>query len=81
MKTYRVIQWATGNVGSRALQRVIEHPRLDLVGLWVSSADKVGRDAGALCGLADTGVKATNDAAALIAMEADCVLYMRQGVD
>lgn len=81
MKSYRVIQWATGNVGSRALQRVIEHPRLELVGLWVSNPDKVGRDAGALCGLADTGVKATNDAAALIALEADCVLYMRQGVD
>lgn len=81
MKSYRVIQWATGNIGSRALQRVIEHPRLELVGLWVSNPDKVGRDAGALCGLADTGVKATNDAAALIALEADCVLYMRQGVD
>ena len=81
MKTYRVIQWATGNIGSRSLQRVIEHPRLDLVGLWVSNPDKVGRDAGVLCGLPDTGVKATNDAAALIALEADCVLYMRQGVD
>jgi len=81
MKSYRVIQWATGNIGSRSLQRVIEHPRLDLVGLWVSNPDKAGRDAGALCGLPDTGVKATNDAAALIALEADCVLYMRQGVD
>lgn len=81
MQRYRVIQWATGNIGSRSLQRVIEHPQMDLAGLWVSNPDKVGKDAGALCGLPDTGVLATNDAAALIAMPADCVLYMRQGVD
>ena len=81
MQKYRVIQWATGNIGSRSLQRVIEHPQMELVGLWVSSPDKVGQDAGALCGLPDTGVKATSDAAALIATPADCVLYMRQGCD
>lgn len=78
-KTYRVIQWATGNVGGRALQRVIEHPNLDLVGLWVSSEAKAGKDAGELAGLdTATGVKATNSAADLIAMDADCVLYMPQ---
>ena len=48
--TYRVVQWATGNIGSRALRAVIEHPRLDLVGVRVTNPDKVGRDAGALCG-------------------------------
>ncbi|MBW8784939.1 MAG: dihydrodipicolinate reductase [Novosphingobium sp.] len=80
-KTYRVIQWATGNVGSRALKTVIEHPQLELVGLWVSSPDKVGKDAGELAGLPDTGVKATNSADELIALDAACVLYMRQGTD
>ena len=80
-KRYRVIQWATGNVGNRSLQRVIEHPQLELVGLWVHSADKVGKDAGALCGLPDTGVIATHSVDALVAMPADCVLYMRQGTD
>ncbi len=80
-KRYKVIQWATGNVGSRALKTVIEHHDYDLVGLWVSSPDKVGKDAGALCGLPDTGIKATNSAADLIALDADCVLYMRQGTD
>ena len=49
-RRYRVVQWATGNVGSRALRRAIEHPDLDLVGVWVHSADKVGRDAGELAG-------------------------------
>lgn len=80
-QTYRVIQWATGNVGTRSLKTVIEHPEYELVGLYVSSPDKVGKDAGALCGLPDTGIKATSNAAELIATPADCVLYMRQGVE
>ena len=81
-RKYRVIQWATGNVGSRALRTVIEHPGLELVGLWVSSEAKVGKDAGELAGLsARTGVTATNSSADLIATDADCVLYMRQGTD
>ena len=77
----RVIQWATGNIGTRSLQRVIEHPDMELVGLWVHSPDKAGRDAGDLCGLPPTGVLATNDVAAIVATPADCVLYMRQGTD
>jgi hypothetical protein len=32
-KKYRVIQWATGNIGSRALRSIIEHPRMELAGL------------------------------------------------
>ena len=80
-KRLRVIQWATGNIGTRSLQRVIEHPDMELVGLWVHSPDKAGRDAGDLCGLPPTGVLATNDVAAIVATPADCVLYMRQGTD
>ena len=80
-RRYKIIQWATGNVGGRALKTVIEHDDYDLVGLWVSSPEKVGKDAGAQCGMPDTGIKATNSAADLIALDADCVLYMRQGTD
>jgi len=80
-RKYRVIQWATGNIGSRALRAVIEHPAMELAGLWVSSPEKVGKDAGELAGLPAVGIKATNSAADLIATEADCVLYMRQGID
>jgi 2,4-diaminopentanoate dehydrogenase len=76
MKRYRVVQWATGNVGSRALRRAIEHPDLDLVGVWVHSADKVGRDAGELAGLEPIGVKATHSMRDILALEPDCVLYM-----
>lgn len=80
-ENWRVIQWATGNIGSRALRTLIEHPRMDLVGLYVSSPEKSGRDAGELCGLPDTGVKATSSLEEIVAIDADCVLYMRQGTD
>ena len=73
--SYRVIQWSTGNVGTYALRHVIDHPELELAGLWVHSASKVGRDAGTFCGRPTTGVKATSDVDALLATNADCVCY------
>jgi hypothetical protein len=45
---YRVIQWATGNVGRAAVQGILTHPQLELVGAWVHSAQKAGRDGDAL---------------------------------
>lgn len=75
MTRYRVIQWSTGNVGKLALDGILGHPDLELVGLWVSGPNKAGKDAGALCGRPPTGVLATNDADALLALEADCVCY------
>ncbi|MGO9458291.1 MAG: hypothetical protein ACLP62_14805 [Acidimicrobiales bacterium] len=77
----RVVQWATGNIGARALRGVIEHPRLELAGVYVHSPDKAGRDAGALCGLGPTGIVATRDLEEVLALGADCVLYMPQGCD
>ncbi len=47
--TYRVIQWATGFVGQEAIKGVLAHPDLELVGTWVHSADKAGKDVGELC--------------------------------
>jgi 4-hydroxy-tetrahydrodipicolinate reductase len=55
---------------------VIEHPDMTLVGLYVYSSDKVGVDAGDLCGLKPIGVKATQSIEDIVALEADCVLYM-----
>ena len=72
---YRVIQWGTGNVGLFALRCLIEHPQIELAGVWVHSAEKAGRDAGELCGTKPTGVRATNDVDALLASDADCVCY------
>src|SRR5262245_49359225 len=73
--TIRVIQWATGGVGRAAIQGIAAHPDLQLVGVWVHSADKVGRDAGELAGIEPLGVAATDDVDALLALGADCVLY------
>jgi len=72
---YRVIQWATGNVGRAAVQGIASHPQLELVGAWVYSADKAGRDVGELCGLGPVGVRASADIDEILALEADCVLY------
>jgi len=77
----RVVQWATGNIGTRSLQGVIDHPAMELVGVWVHSADKVGLDAGELCDRPATGVLATDDIEAIVALGADCVLYMPRSLD
>jgi 2,4-diaminopentanoate dehydrogenase len=78
---HRVVQWATGNIGARALRGVIEHPALTLAGVYVHSPDKAGTDAGELCGLAPTGVAATHDAGEILELGADCVLYMPRALD
>jgi 4-hydroxy-tetrahydrodipicolinate reductase len=78
---YRVVQWATGNIGTRALRAVIEHPNMKLVGLYVHSEAKAGRDAGEVCGLGPVGVTATRDVDEILGLGADCILYMRQGCD
>ena len=73
--TYRVIQWATGGVGRAAIEGVIAHPDLELVGCWVHSAAKEGQDAGVLAGRNPIGVLATSGVDALLATGADCVIY------
>jgi hypothetical protein len=73
--TYRVIQWATGGVGRAAIEGIGSHPELELVGCWVNSPDKVGKDVGEICGGDPIGVEATSDVDALLALDADCVMY------
>jgi hypothetical protein len=73
--SYRVIQWATGGVGRAAIEGVLAHPDLELVGCWVHSESKHGRDAGELAGLGAVGVTATSDVDEALAIDADCVVY------
>ncbi len=75
-KRYRVAQWGTGHTGKRALRTVIQHPKYELVGVYVYSDEKVGKDAGELCGVERTGIIATNNIDDIIAAKPDCVLYM-----
>jgi 2,4-diaminopentanoate dehydrogenase len=71
----RVVQWTTGNVGKRSVRAVTAHPDLELVGCYAWSDDKVGVDAGELCGIDPVGVAATNDVETLLALKPDCVVY------
>jgi len=73
--SYRVIQWATGNVGKYALRAIIDHRDLELVGVFAHSPEKHGRDAGELLGEAPVGVLATTDLDAILGLDADCVVY------
>ena len=75
MQKIRVAQWNTGKVGKLAMQGILDNPAYELVGVYAYSADKLGADAGALCGRSDTGIKATNDIDAIIATKPDVVVY------
>ena len=81
MTALRVVQWATGNIGARSLRAVIGHPELELAGVYVTSQAKAGKDAGDLCGLPATGVLATDEIGDILALGADCVLYMPAACD
>jgi 4-hydroxy-tetrahydrodipicolinate reductase len=75
-RTYRVVAWSTGNVGRHAIAGIDARPDLELVGLWVSNPDKVGKDAGELAGLGRClGVTATNDVDELLALKPDVVVH------
>ena len=73
--SYQVIQWATGTVGEHAVRGIVDHPQLELAGLWVHSESKEGVDAGELVGIAPTGVLATRDADELLASDAEVICY------
>jgi 2,4-diaminopentanoate dehydrogenase len=51
MSTYRVIQWATGSIGQISIQSFARNPQFELVGCYVTSPDKAGRDAGEIAGI------------------------------
>jgi 2,4-diaminopentanoate dehydrogenase len=73
---HRVVLWGTGNVGRHAIAGIDARPDLELVGVWVSNPDKVGRDAGELAGLGRTlGVRATGERSAVLELAPDCVVH------
>jgi hypothetical protein len=75
-KPLKVIQWTTGNIGRRSLHAIIGRPDMELVGVYAHGEDKVGKDAAELAGWpTPTGVTATNDIDALLALGADACCY------
>jgi hypothetical protein len=75
VSSYRVIQWATGSIGQIGIRSFVRNPCFELVGCYVTSPEKRGRDAGELAGIEPTGVVATDDADTILALDADCVHY------
>ncbi|ROO82981.1 hypothetical protein EDD29_0469 [Actinocorallia herbida] len=74
------IVWGTGNVGRAAIRAVAAHPELELSAVVVHNAEKVGRDAGDLCGLERSlGVAATADIDAVLAARPGAVVYAASG--
>lgn len=81
-KNKRVVAWSTGTVGKHAIAGIDARPDLELVGVWVSSPEKAGQDAGRLAGLdRDLGVLATQDKEALFALEPDCIVHTAMADD
>ena len=72
----KVIQWATGIVGQSSITAILGRDDMELVGCYVTNPEKHGKDAGVLAGEAPTGVLATTDKQAILALDADCVIYV-----
>ncbi|MCU1592776.1 MAG: diacylglycerol kinase, partial [Frankiales bacterium] len=71
----RVVAWSTGNVGRHALAGIDARPDLELVGVWVSSPAKAGKDAGEIAKLGrELGVLATNSVEEVLALKPDCIV-------
>jgi 4-hydroxy-tetrahydrodipicolinate reductase len=69
----RVFQFATGNVGSEMVKRIVQHPDLELVGLYCWTPAKVGRDAGEIAGVGRLGIPATDRFEDVLAAKPDVV--------
>lgn len=76
----RVAHVGTGATGTEALRAIMKHPDLELVSLWVTSPQKVGRDAGELIGMASTGLAAVGSLDEALAVKPDVLSYMGNGL-
>jgi hypothetical protein len=78
----RVVGWSTGTVGRHVIAGIDARPDLELVGLWVSNPEKVGKDAGELAGLGrNLGVLATHDKQELYDLAPDAVVHTAMADD
>jgi hypothetical protein len=75
----RVVVGYTGGVGSTVARLVHGNPAFELVGALVHSDEKAGKDVGEIVGIPATGVIATQDVDALVALKADVLAW--HGID
>jgi 2,4-diaminopentanoate dehydrogenase len=71
----RIVVWGTGFVGKMVIPEVLGHPDFELVGVGVSSPDKVGRDVGEICGIGPIGLVATDEIDTLIDLRPDALVH------
>ncbi|KUI22539.1 dihydrodipicolinate reductase [Mycobacterium sp. GA-1285] len=62
-------------MSSLSIRAIVRRPHLELVGVWVHSTEKVGRDAGEIVGWGPIGVITTGDLDDIVALKPDCVVY------
>lgn len=79
MKKLKVIQVATGTVGTHSLRALLGRRDMELVGLLVFNPAKVGKDAGEFVGIGPHGVLATDKFEDILALDADVVIYNALG--
>jgi len=72
---YRVVVWGPGVVGNALIREILKKPELELVGVLAYNPEKHDKDAGEYLGLGPAGVRMTTDQEAIVALDADCVLY------
>ncbi|MET3961332.1 hypothetical protein ABIE44_001266 [Marmoricola sp. OAE513] len=71
----RVVVWGTGVVGKMVIAEIVKSPVFELVGVGVSNPEKVGKDAGEICGIDATGVIATDSVEELVALKPDALVH------
>lgn len=80
-RKYRVVHCGTGVTGRLGLIAILHHPDVELVGHLVFDPEKDGKDSGELCKTGNqTGVKATRDMTALIALKPDFLAFFGDGM-
>ena len=75
MVKHRVILWGAGGVGEYVLRFLANQPELELVGVRCYSDLKEGKDPAEAFGLPPSGVTATRDVEALLALDAEVVIF------
>jgi 2,4-diaminopentanoate dehydrogenase len=77
---FRVVHSGTGMIGRAALDGILNHPELELAGMYVQSPDKIGKDVGVFINRAPVGITATNSWDELLALEPDCLCYTSNSI-
>lgn len=73
---FRIIHWATGHTGKMVIRATAERPDYQIVGGFTYNPEKAGQDIGTVAGTAPLGVALTCEREAILALEADCVLFL-----